>query len=82
MAYYYDEPSRTFNEYLSGTCPVIRPATRIPASAEPENPAGTSYRKGQEECPPYVEHPHVVSAIMAAVSDDNMAVALATEGGS
>ena len=38
------------------------------------------YRKGQEECPLTLNIP-MVSAIMAAVSDDNMAVALATEGG-
>ena len=38
------------------------------------------YRKGEEECPLSLSVP-MVSAIMAAVSDDKMAVALATEGG-
>ncbi len=38
------------------------------------------YRKGEEECPLSLNIP-MVSAIMAAVSDDKMAVALATEGG-
>ena len=76
MAYYYDEPSRTFNEYL--LVPGHTPATRS-GVGEPETPL-VKYRKGQEECPLSLNIP-MVSAIMAAVSDDNMAVALATEGG-
>ncbi|WP_455236015.1 IMP dehydrogenase, partial [Senegalimassilia anaerobia] len=77
MAYYYDEPSRTFNEYL--LVPGHTPATCVPASVSLETPL-VKYRKGQEECPLSLNIP-MVSAIMAAVSDDNMAVALATEGG-
>ena len=77
MAYYYDEPSRTFNEYL--LVPGHTPATCIPASVSLKTPL-VKYRKGQEECPLTLNIP-MVSAIMAAVSDDNMAVALATEGG-
>ena len=38
------------------------------------------YRKGEEECPLTMNIP-MVSAIMQSVSDDKMAIALATEGG-
>ena len=77
MAYYYEEPSRTFNEYL--LVPGHTPASCIPAKVSLKTPL-VKYRKGQEECPINLNVP-MVSAIMAAVSDDNMAVALATEGG-
>ncbi len=77
MAFYYDEPSRTFNEYL--LVPGHTPATCIPASVSLKTPL-VKYRKGEEECPISLNIP-MVSAIMAAVSDNNMAVALATEGG-
>ena len=76
MAYYYDEPSRTFNEYL--LVPGHTPATCIPASVSPEN-AARRHRKGEEECPLSLNIP-MVSAIMAAVSDDNMAVAFGHRG--
>ena len=77
MAYYYEEPSRTFNEYL--LVPGHTPASCVPAAVSLKTPL-VKYRKGQEECPITLNIP-MVSAIMAAVSDDNMAVALATEGG-
>ena len=77
MAMYYDEPSRTFNEYL--LVPGHTPADCIPASVSLRTPL-VKYRKGEEECPLSLNIP-MVSAIMAAVSDDRMAVALATEGG-
>ena len=77
MAFYYDEPSRTFNEYL--LVPGHTPASCIPAKVSLKTPL-VKYRKGEEECPLSLNIP-MVSAIMAAVSDDNMAVALATEGG-
>ena len=77
MAFYYEEPSRTFNEYL--LVPGHTPASCIPTSVSLKTPL-VKYRKGQEECPLSLNIP-MVSAIMAAVSDDNMAVALATEGG-
>ncbi len=48
MAYYYDEPSRTFNEYL--LVPGHTPATCIPASVSLKTPL-VKYRKGEEECP-------------------------------
>ena len=77
MAYYYDEPSRTFNEYL--LVPGHTPSTCVPTAVSLKTPL-VKYRKGEEECPLSLNIP-MVSAIMAAVSDDRMAVALATEGG-
>ena len=77
MAFYYEEPSRTFNEYL--LVPGHTPASCIPAKVSLKTPL-VRYRKGEEECPISLNVP-MVSAIMAAVSDDRMAVALATEGG-
>ncbi len=77
MAFYYEEPSRTFNEYL--LVPGHTPASCIPTEVSLKTPL-VRYRKGEEECPLSLNIP-MVSAIMAAVSDDRMAVALATEGG-
>ncbi len=77
MAFYFEEPSRTFNEYL--LVPGHTPAECVPAAVSLKTPL-VKYRKGEEECPISLNVP-MVSAIMAAVSDDNMAVALATEGG-
>ena len=77
MAYYFDEPSRTFNEYL--LVPGHTPSTCVPNAVSLKTPL-VKYRKGEEECPLSLNIP-MVSAIMAAVSDDRMAVALATEGG-
>ena len=77
MAFYYDEPSRTFNEYL--LVPGHTPSTCVPTAVSLKTPL-VKYRKGEEECPITLNVP-MVSAIMAAVSDDKMAVALATEGG-
>ncbi|MCI8366740.1 MAG: IMP dehydrogenase, partial [Eggerthellaceae bacterium] len=77
MAFYFDEPSRTFNEYL--LVPGHTPADCVPAAVSLKTPL-VKYRKGEEECPLSLNVP-MVSAIMAAVSDDKMAVALATEGG-
>ncbi len=77
MAFYFDEPSRTFNEYL--LVPGHTPADCTPAAVSLRTPL-VKYRKGQEECPISLNVP-MVSAIMAAVSDDRMAVALATQGG-
>ena len=77
MAFYFEEPSRTFNEYL--LVPGHTPADCVPTKVSLKTPL-VKYRKGQEECPMSLNVP-MVSAIMAAVSDDRMAVALATEGG-
>lgn len=77
MAQYFDEPSRTFNEYL--LVPGYSSSECIPASVSLKTPL-VKYKKGQEECPISLNIP-MISAIMQSVSDDKMAVALATEGG-
>ncbi len=76
MATYFNEPSRTFNEYLlipgysSAECMVKNVSLRTPV---------TKFRKGEE--PDISMNIPLVSAVMQAVSDDKMAVALAREGG-
>ena len=76
MAYYFEEPSRTFNEYLlvpgfsSKDCTVDNVSLKTPV---------TKFKKGEE--PAITMSIPLVSAIMQAVSDDNMAIALAKEGG-
>ncbi len=76
MAFYFDEPSRTFNEYLlvpgySGKeCRVENVSLKTPV---------VKYKKGEE--PELSMNIPLVSAVMQAVSDDRMAVALAKEGG-
>ena len=77
MAFYYEEPSRTFSEYLlipgytSEECVPDRVSLKCPL---------VKYRKGEEECPITLNIP-LVSAIMQSVSNDTLAVALAREGG-
>ena len=77
MAFFYTEPSRTFNEYLlipgytSENCTPDKVSLRTPL---------VKYRRGQEDCPICLNIP-MVSAIMQSVSNDTMAVALAKEGG-
>ena len=77
MAYYFSEPSRTFGEYL--LVPGYSSAECIPSAVSLQTPL-VKYRKGQEECPLRMNIP-MVSAIMQAVSNDTMAIALAKEGG-
>jgi IMP dehydrogenase len=77
MAFYFDEPSHTFSEYL--LVPGYSSSQCTPANASLKTPV-VKYRKGEEECPVTMNIP-LVSAIMQSVSDDNMAVALAKEGG-
>ena len=77
MAFYFDEPSHTFNEYL--LVPGYTSEENIPANVSLKTPL-VKYRRGEEECPITLGIP-MVSAIMQSVSDDNMAIALATEGG-
>ena len=76
MAYYFDEPSRTFNEYL--LVPGYSSAKCIPQDVSLKTPL-VKYRRGEE--PAISLNIPMVSAIMQAVSDDGMAIALATEGG-
>ena len=77
MATYFNEPSRTFNEYLlipgysSSECRTENVSLKTPLA---------KYRKGEEESPVSINIP-LVSAVMQAVSDDNLAIALAKEGG-
>ena len=76
MAYYFAEPSRTFNEYLlvpgysSKDCRVENVSLKTPL---------VKFKKGEE--PALTMNIPLVSAIMQAVSDDKLAVALAKEGG-
>lgn len=77
MAYYYEEPSRTFGEYL--LVPGYSSAECIPSAVSLRTPL-VKYKKGQEECPLAMNIP-MVSAIMQSVSNDTMAIALAKEGG-
>lgn len=76
MAFYYDEPSHTFSEYL--LVPGYSSAQCIPANASLKTPI-TKFKKGEE--PAISLNIPLVSAIMQSVSDDKMAVALAKEGG-
>lgn len=76
MAIYMKEPSHTFGEYL--LIPGYSSAECIPANVSLKTPL-VKYRKGEE--PALSLNIPMTSAIMQSVSDDNMAVALAREGG-
>ncbi len=77
MAKYYNEPSRTFSEYL--LIPGYTSEDCIPANVSLKTPL-VRYKKGEEECPISLNIP-MVSAIMQSVSNDTLAIALAKEGG-
>ena len=76
MAFIYEEPSRTFSEYL--LVPGYSGPDCIPANVSLRTPL-VKFKKGEE--PAISMNIPMVSAIMQAVSDDKMAVALAKEGG-
>ena len=76
MAFYFSEPSRTFSEYL--LVPGYSSAECMPANVSLRTPI-VKFKKGEESAL-YANIP-LVSAIMQAVSDDKMAIALAKEGG-
>lgn len=76
MAYYFEEPSHTFGEYL--LVPGYSSADCIPSNVSLRTPI-VRFKKG-EECPLYMNIP-MVSAVMQSVSNDTMAIALAKEGG-
>lgn len=76
MAYFFEEPSHTFSEYL--LVPGYSGADCVPDSVSLRTPL-VRFRKGEE--PPISINIPMTSAIMQAVSDDRMAVALAKEGG-
>ena len=77
MAYYYEELSRTFSEYL--LIPGYSSAQCIPQNVSLKTPL-VKYRKGSESCPLSLNIP-MVSAIMQSVSGEKMGQALAREGG-
>ncbi len=76
MAFYYDQPSHTFSEYL--LVPGYSSSECIPSAVSLRTPL-VKYKKGEE--PAIAMNIPMVSAIMQSVSDDKMAVALAKEGG-
>ena len=76
MAYYFEEPSRTFSEYL--LVPGYSCAECMTKNVSLKTPL-TKFKKG--ETPAISLNIPLVSAIMQSVSDDKMAVALAKEGG-
>ena len=76
MAFYYEEPSHTFNEYL--LVPGFSSGDCIPSNVSLKTPL-VRYRRGEE--PAISLNIPLVSAIMQSVSDDKLAVALAVEGG-
>ena len=76
MAFYFEEPSRTFSEYL--LIPGYSSTQCIPSQVNLKTPL-VKYKKGTE--PDISINIPMVSAIMQSVSDDRMAVALAQEGG-
>ena len=76
MATYYNEPSRTFSEYL--LIPGYTSRECIPANVSLRTPL-VKFKKG-EESSINLNIP-LVSAIMQSVSNDTLAIALANEGG-
>jgi len=76
MAYFFKEPSHTFSEYL--LVPGYSSADCIPANVSLKTPV-VKYKKG-EECPLTMNVP-MVSAVMQAVSGEEMGIGLAKEGG-
>ena len=76
MARFFEGKSHTFSEYL--LVPGYSSADCIPANVSLRTPI-TKFKKG-ESADIFINIP-LVSAIMQAVSDDGMAIALAKEGG-
>lgn len=77
MAKYYESVSRTFGEYL--LIPGLTPAGLSPMNVD-LRAAISRYHKDSPENALYINAP-LVSSVMQAVSDDRLAVALATVGG-
>jgi len=76
MAYYFPEPSHTFNEYL--LVPGYSSSECIPTAVSLKTPL-VRYHKGEE--PAISLNIPLVSAIMQSVSGEKLAIALAREGG-
>ena len=76
MATFINEPSHTFHEYL--LIPGYSSDQCVPANVSLKTPL-VRFNRGEQS--PITMNIPLVSAIMQSVSDDKMAVALATEGG-
>jgi IMP dehydrogenase len=76
MATFIKEPSRTFGEYL--LIPGYTSRECVPSKITLETPLVKYYKN---KSPDITLNIPLVSAIMQSVSDDNMAIALAKEGG-
>ena len=76
MAYYFEEPSRTFSEYL--LVPGYSSSDCTPVNVSLKTPL-VKFKKGEE--PALSLNIPMVSAIMQSVSGERMACALAREGG-
>lgn len=76
MAYFYDEVSRTFSEYL--LIPNLTRADCKPSNVNLETPL-VKFKKGEK--PSLQLNIPFVSAIMQSVSNDTLAIALARCGG-
>ncbi len=76
MAFYYNEPSRTFSEYL--LVPNLSTKECIPDNVALKTPI-VKHKVGEK--PSLELNIPVASAIMQSVSDNNMAIALAKCGG-
>ena len=76
MAFYYDEPSRTFSEYL--LVPGYSSSECQPQNVSLKTPL-VKFKKGEESA--ISLNIPMVSAIMQSVSNDTLAIALAKEGG-
>ena len=76
MATILNDISRTFNEFL--LIPNLTDERCIPSNVSLKTPL-VKFKKGEE--PKYYENIPFVSAIMQAVSGEEMAIALAREGG-
>ena len=76
MAYYFNDVSHTFNEYL--LVPGYSSSECIPANVSLKTPL-VKFKKGEE--PEISLNIPMVSAIMQSVSGEKLAVALAREGG-
>jgi len=76
LAFYYNEPSHTFGEYL--LIPGYSSTECIPANVNLATPL-VKFKRGEE--PNLTLNIPMTSAIMQSVSNDTMAIALAKEGG-
>ncbi len=76
MAFYYDEPSHTFSEYL--LVPGYTDENCVPAKVSLQTPL-VKFKKGEK--PAITMNIPLISAIMQSVSNDTLAIALAKEGG-